>query len=228
MAKQLISTHDGNLALVSHGRRSKRRSNLGQLVYLASSSSLPEGYVFLDGGDVRQGVARPACPRDQAHKYALPLAPTGHADKSSPETAPQSLNLADADNGTDEPKEEAPMGLMDNHTDSNADGLTPVREAQRLLGASIIGSGLTILRDHNRPNSRERFVRTAELEKLMSHSRGSRTGAGQIARDAISSARKQRASANRIGQQNDRDNADVQRARAARQRSAARRAAARK
>lgn len=118
----------------------------------------------------------------------------------------EQVNATD-DNHTDT------LNLSDRTEDDNmpydptaADALTPVREAQRKIGAPVIGSGLKIVKDPDGGSGR--YVHTRELNAMLARAgRGGRAkGAGQVAADAVSDAQKRRAQTNPIGQANDRTN----------------------
>ena len=111
----------------------------------------------------------------------------------APEPEQESVNLAD-----DGRKEPSPMGTLDYTSLS----LTPLREAQELLGNQpVIGSGLEIVKGEGR----QRFVRTNELRAHLSRvSRGGKsTGAGEKIANALGDAQARRAKSNAKGQAND-------------------------
>jgi hypothetical protein len=78
--------------------------------------------------------------------------------------------------------------------------LTPLREAQELMGKPVIGSGLTIIRE-----GRQRYVRTSDLRALLANAgRGGKSaGAGEKIAAALGDATARRAKTNREGQSND-------------------------
>jgi hypothetical protein len=157
--------------------------NESQYVRLADEFDDPE---TLHAAARRLGVIRKR--QDGSVLVMLPGPEQEPATQTQPQT--EQVNLADSGH------EEGPIV----NTEPLADRLTPMREAQRLLGQPVIGSGLEIVR-----HGRERFVRTSDLErKIAAAGRGGKApGAGERVATAISDAQARRAATNREGQAND-------------------------
>jgi hypothetical protein len=169
-------------------RPQRKRAFLADLIEQAERQEAP-WIVFAD--DKGRGVIRRD---DDGEIEVMRLAQAEQTrepehNKQADET--QAVNLAD-DN-----QEPPTVNVQPMH-----DRLTPVREAQRLLGAPVIGSGLEIIRD-----GRARYVSTTALERMLaSAGRGGRAtastqgmkinpagkGAGELIGQHVDRAQKQR------------------------------------
>jgi len=129
---------------------------------------------------------------------------TERTDDSADDVTVEPPSITFADNREDESS--VSPRYVNRHMQADNPDAVPVREAQRLLGAPVIGSGLVIFRDENKPASRERFVSRAALNaKLAQAGRGGKAkGAGETVSQAIDRAQRQRARDNAAGQRNDR------------------------
>jgi hypothetical protein len=94
----------------------------------------------------------------------------------------------------------ADTGRREHPMSSDTSGLTPLREAQKLLGGPVIGGPLRIVKV-----DRNRYVNTSELQQHLARvGRGGKTaGAGEKIAAALGDATTRRAQTNREGQSND-------------------------